>query len=122
MKRVNVLFRFTLASALLVGSSLTLLSLTTRHSKPESTYQVTFVNRYWNNLHLQVRVGNNSAPERNNVAYDGNLSRGQSVTVSYDVLCWYRRDANPDQHDNIHFTNWTSTGCFSGSPCAVDNP
>lgn len=73
-------------------------------------------------MHLQVRTGNNGNPESNPVFYDGNLAHGYQLVVPYDVLCWYRRDANPSQPDGVHFTNWTSAGCFRGSPCTVDNP
>lgn len=108
--------------------SLLILTLTGLYSfkknsinSPQAAYRVTFINKYWNNLHLQVRVGNQSNPESNQLVQDVTLGRNQSVTVDYDVLCYYRRDSNPDE-PNGSFTTWTSTGCFSNQSCVVDNP
>lgn len=82
---------------------------------------MTFINKNWNQLHLQVRVGNQSVPENNTLVKDVVLKKGESVNVDYDVLCYYRRDADPDK-PNGNFTTWTGTGCFKNQLCEVDNP
>ncbi|HEY4327752.1 MAG TPA: hypothetical protein VGN20_27470 [Mucilaginibacter sp.] len=89
-----------------------------------SNYSVIIANTYWpNKMHLQVRVGNSSDPDKCNLVWDGYLAKDtQTGPIGYDVFCYYRRDANPNAPDNVHFTNWTRTGCFSNTPCRVDNP
>ncbi len=88
----------------------------------KADYNVTIINKYWNSLHLQVRVGNQSVPENNSLVKDVILKKNESVSVDYDVLCYYRRDADPDHPDGVNFTTWTGAGCFRDKPCVVDNP
>jgi|SRR6185437_11042553 len=118
----NQILTVKLLAAVLFSVPVLFFSFKTESHKKHSNYTVTFINKYWANMHLQVRVGNNSQPENNPLFYDKNLPRNTPLPIGYDVLCWYRRDANPDRPDGVHFTNWTSTGCFRGSPCTVDNP
>lgn len=88
----------------------------------KADYKVTIINKYWNSLHLQVRAGNNSIPENNVLVRDVVLKKGESISVDYDVLCYYRRDADPDRPDGKNFTTWTAAGCSRNQPCTVDNP
>ena len=121
MKNLFFINRKVVAVALFFSVPVMLFSFSEK-SKKHSDYQVVFINKYWNNFHLQIRVGNNSNPENNAVYYNGNLAHGYQLAVPYDVFCWYRRDANPNQPDGVHFTNWTSAGCFRNTPCTIDNP
>ena len=90
-------------------------------ARGKSEYNVTFINKHWSRLHLQIRVGNESIPEKNALVKDIVLNKGESVSVGYDVVCYYRRDTNPDD-PNGNFTTWTSAGCSRNQPCVVDNP
>ena len=108
---------------LLLGSVFTVTAFKAGQNKQKaSPYNVTFINKYWKSMHLQVRVGNQSVPENNQLVFDGPLNNDQRLPVGYDVSCYYRRDADPDHPDNVHFTQWTSTGCFRNQSCVVDNP
>lgn len=114
---VKAIATFAIATILLTGSG-----FINKKESPCANYRITIINKYWNSMHLQVKAGNQSVPDSNPIARDVILKKGESVTVDYDVLCYYRRDANPDNPDNVHFTNWTSAGCFRNNPCVVDNP
>src|SRR5690349_9838814 len=90
---------------LTVGLMLGISGFNTDSRKSElAPYNVTITNKNWNRMHLQVRVGNQNVPENNTLVQDVILKRGESVTVGYEVLCYYRRDADPDRPDNVHFT------------------
>jgi hypothetical protein len=83
---------------------------------------ITIVNKYWASIHLQVRVGNYSDPLQNQLQYDGSLAQSDSKSfpVSAPNTVIYRRDANPNNPDGSHFTNWTFANCTSD--CVIDNP
>ena len=114
MKKIIKISSVVMLVALVCGS---IMMFSSFKSKKSSSGTVTITNKYWNNMHLQVRIGNNSVPENNNLVFDGNLPRGQSRTFNFDVLMWYRRDANPD-NPNGNFSSWTQ--CFSSHN--IDNP
>lgn len=121
MKKVSAISLRVLVIALMCSLPTLFFSFKGKTTEKKANYQVTFINKYWAKMHLQIRVGNSPTPENNQSVYDGILSKDASTSVGYDVLCWYRRDANPD-NPNGQFTAWTSTGCYRGSPCTVDNP
>ena len=78
---------------------------------------VKITNKYWNSIHLQVRVGNKEPAEQNPLVFDSQLGRDQERDFQFDNLLFYRRDANPDAPDG-RFTDWVE--CFTDLD--VDNP
>ena len=88
----------------------------------KADYNVTIYNRQWKSMRIQVRVGNQSIPGNNALVKNEILQKDGSVTVPYDVLCYYRRDADPDHPNDKDFTSWTSAGCFRNKTCTVENP
>jgi hypothetical protein len=122
MKAVSLIKRISVATlAVVLALGIVGFSKSTR-KESQSPYNLTITNKHWNRMRLQVRVGNQNVPENNTLVQDVILKRGESVTVGYEVLCYYRRDADPDRPDNVNFTTWTSAGCFRNQPCVVDNP
>src|ERR1700743_3689172 len=91
MKSLSRFERWLLSASLVLTIGVISFSFTKSHSANKRSYQVTFVNKYWRNIHLQIRAGNMGIADRNPVKFDGNLGKDQQTTVSYDVLCWYRR-------------------------------
>lgn len=86
-----------------------------------SNYSVVFLNKQWNKLHLQVKVGNKAIAEQNPTVFDGQLQRnGKTNPINYDVNCYYRIDADPDHPDGKSFKTWTSTGCSRGQDCVTE--
>jgi hypothetical protein len=110
-------------AVIFLAISITLLSFKSDSpSTRRADYNVTIVNKYWASMRLQVRVGNQPVAENNTLVKDIILKRNESVTVPYDVICYYRRDANPDNPDAVTFTTWTGAGCFRNKTCIIDNP
>ena len=77
---------------------------------------VIFVNKNWAQVDIQVRVGNNGSPEANRDEETKRLQKGQSVTIqSNGENVWYRREANPLNHDG-HWGGWTNQPAFPNKP------
>ncbi|HVW16144.1 MAG TPA: hypothetical protein VHB54_20100 [Mucilaginibacter sp.] len=90
----------------------------------EYNSSVSIRNMRWHKVHVQVRKGFDPDPAHNKLVFDQYLVLGQSRTFTIDngddIL--YRRDANPNHPDGIHFTAWAYADCAGSSGCSVDNP
>ena|ERR1019366_2487773 len=71
-------------------------------------------NPSWNQVTIEVRVGNNGDCNQNIVYNTFHLTRGGAATVNTngEDVCW-RRETNPD-HPNGAWTTWTRQSV--GSP------
>jgi hypothetical protein len=78
---------------------------------------VSISNANFNNLHLQVRIGERSDAESNPLVFDSNLPRYALESFEFESMLFYRRDSNPDNPDG-NFTMWTQ--CFTSE--AISNP
>lgn len=109
-----------ITASLLLLSIFILAGSFTKKEKKQQAFTVTILNKYWTNFRLQVRVGNFTNPERNELKYNDNVKQGGSVPFSTTTpnSVFYRRDANPNNPDGVHFTNWTSVGYGT----TIDNP
>jgi hypothetical protein len=89
---------------------------------PAIKSNVSFVNRSWHSIHLQVRIGQNADASQDRLVFDKFLLRGQKLTLkaTEPQILLYRRDANPDHADGRHFTEWTAANCDGGN-CVISN-
>lgn len=80
---------------------------------------INFHNRSWDpNVRMQVRIGMNSNPESNPQYGEFAIPKGGSQAIPWNGQnIWYRREANPVQHDG----RWGSWSCvFSNIAHDID--
>ncbi|MFI5160960.1 MAG: hypothetical protein ACHQHN_06760 [Sphingobacteriales bacterium] len=85
---------------------------------------VSIKNTRWQRVRIQVREGENLDSLNSKLIFDQYLSKGQSRSFTIDNRnnIIYRRDRDPNNADNLHFTKWIVAKCDNSSTFILNNP
>ena len=77
-------------------------------------------NRSWDQVRVQVRMGNRVNPDENRLLGIFILRRGEFRSIPCEREdVWYRREKNPNNPDG-EWTKWVHRPCYEGKPQTYD--